>query len=38
MKDLVKYLLANSWEVARIVNSVGDVLVRIVKEVKKKGV
>ncbi len=35
MKDLMKFLLANSWEVTRIVNAVGDVIIRIVKETKK---
>lgn len=38
MKDIVKYLLVNSWEVTRIVNAVGDVVVRIVKELKKESI
>lgn len=35
MKELLKYLLVNSWEATRIINAVGDVIIRVVKEVKK---
>ena len=35
MKEFLKFVLANSWEAMRIINAVGDVVVRIVKETKR---